>query len=200
MQCVARQRSVTQHSRRRARGSATIELLLAAMLVLLPTVFAVLELGQLAVARHLLDLATFEAARDAALRASASRVDSRGSVEPPRIESVLARGLVPLFGAGVPRREGSDLRALRAYARARIEIARPDLTAIERSIRVDGPRPLLDPVVVDLQVRYCRQLLFPLTDWAISASRAFGSLSMFDRACLARRRVPIESRAVVLVP
>lgn len=196
----------------RRRGAASVELLLAFVLVLLPLLGSVFELAQLGVARHLLQAATFDAARAAALAQADRDVLAR----------TLARGLVPLHGVGGGVAPGA------AFARALVEVRRPDLTRIEfRSPRraafddfavvtdgdrwlpnagadlVDGrgPRSGLrlaeanDLVVV---VRYCRRLVVPLLDRMIAAvAQPFVAASV--RACLAQGRVPIQVEAATVM-
>jgi hypothetical protein len=103
-------------------------------MVVLPMAFATLELAQLAVSRHALDFATFEAARNGAVhgaRESGMRL-------------ALARALVPLFvpvdpvaalaGRSVAGGTDPGLGA-QALARAMAEVLRPDLTRL----RIENP-------------------------------------------------------------
>jgi hypothetical protein len=117
-----------------ASGVALVEFLLAGMLVVLPMVFATLELAQLVVSRHALDFATFEAARSGAV----------DGAREPAMRRALARALVPLFvpvdavavlrGQDDARRADPGLGA-RALARAMGEVMRPDLTRL----RIENP-------------------------------------------------------------
>lgn len=134
---AAADRGAAARTRRphRERGAAMLEFLVAAVLVLLPLTFATLELAQLAVARHALDYASFEAARSGAVH-GADRAAMRRA---------LARALVPLFapvdplavlragaaagGAGVV--QGGEQAAVAAFVRAAAEVLRPDLMRLE---------------------------------------------------------------------
>jgi TadE-like protein len=213
-------------ARRRSRGVALAEFLIAGMLVLLPLTLAVLELAQLMVARNALTYATFEAARAGAVR-GASRGDMRAA---------LARGLIPLFAPfdpaallrGAPGAVGAGPgAAARALARATLEVQRPDLTRleIENPTRaavadfgtvVDGEvvipndnldlrnpygatsgQTLRDANVLAIRVRYCRPLVMPLISRVVPALLRWSLSGPFDQFCLARGRVPIDAAAVV---
>lgn len=202
---------------RREAGSASIEFVAAATLVLLPLAGAIFEGVQLAMTRQLLTVAAVEAARVGAV--------THGDLGAMRRR--LARGLVPLFGAPAP---GADHgAALRAYASARLEVERPDLTrfsidrpnaaafadfAVEagghRQIPNDGDSllaargaasglTLAQSNILAIRVRYCRRLVVPVLDEIITvALRSSGfSADPFDLLCLARGRVPIEVRATL---
>lgn len=201
----------------RQRGSATLEFVAAAVLVLLPLVGAIFEGAQLAISRQLLTVAAVEAARVGAVTHG-----DRGAMQ-----RRLARGLVPLFGAPAP---GTDEgTALRAYGQAWIEVQRPDLTQlrIERptaesfadfgiaagsdlQIPNDGDAllqtrgavsglTLAQSNILAIRIRYCRRLIVPGLDALITTALRGSRFSAdpFDRLCLARQRVPIEVRAAV---
>lgn len=198
------------HSLRR-RGAASVELLLAFVLVLLPLLGALFELAHLAIARQLLQAATFDAARAAAVAQGDRDVLLRA----------LARGLVPLHGISAGVAPGT------AFARALVELQRPDLTRLEfrsphRAAFDDfavatggdrwlpnagaelldgrGPRSGLrlaeanDLVVV---VSYCKRLVVPLLDRMIAAAQPV--VSPQARICLARGRVPIRVEATTVM-
>lgn len=201
----------------RQRGSATIEFVAAAMLVVLPLVGAIFEGAQLAISRQLLTVAAVEAARAGAV--------THGDLGTMRRR--LARGLVPLLGAPIPGTE--DRAALDAYARALLEVQRPDLTrfrvdrptaasfadfAVEangdRQIPNDGDAlmqgrgrasglTLAQSNILAIRVRYCRRLVVPVLDEMITAALLGSGFSAdpFDQVCLVQGRVPIEVRATV---
>lgn len=178
----------------RVRGATALEFLLAALLVVMPLSFAVLETAQLAVSRHILQQAVNEAARQAAV-SDLSDVALRRS---------LGLGLLPLFVpldpsapfAASPRTEASrtlEARAgLEGLARAYGESFRPDLSSVDLDALDDTGR------VWRLRVRYCRDLHFPLVREAIPEVLRWGTASPFEQACLARRRLPLEAWALVL--
>jgi len=201
----------------RERGSATIEFVAAAMLVLLPLVGAIFEGAQLAISRQLLTVAVVEAARAGAV--------THGDLG--TMQRRLARGLVPLFGAPVPGT--AEAAVLDAYARAWLEVQRPDLTrflvvrptaesfadfAVEangdRQIPTDGDSlmsgrgaasglTLAQSNILAIRVRYCRRLVVPVLDEMITAALLSSGFSTdpFDRVCLAQGRVPIDVRATM---
>src|SRR5262249_48077043 len=74
-------------NRRRHHGAASVEFYIVSLLVLLPLVMAILQLGMLFVAKNTLNHATFMAARAASMANG-----SRGVML-----NYLAKGLVPLY-------------------------------------------------------------------------------------------------------
>lgn len=178
----------------RVRGATAVEFLLAAVLVVIPMAFAVIEVAQLAVARHVLQHAVNDTARQAAVADSSDAALRRS----------LGLGLLPLFvplDARAPfvAMEGGDAEArssqsagLEGLARAYADSFRPDLTSVD-----------LEPLdargrVWRLRVRYCRELHLPLVRDLVPAILRLGTVSLFDQACLARHRVPLEAWSVVL--
>jgi uncharacterized membrane protein (UPF0127 family) len=193
---MARRLDLRTGTRLRARGATIVEFLLAAVLVVIPLTLVVLEVAQLANARHLLQHAVTEAARQATV-AEFSDLAIRRS---------LGYGLLPLFvplDARAAFGDAADLasrarvsadRGLEAWARAALESARPDLSEID-----------LEPLEAEgrawrLRVRYCREMYFPLARDVIAEIARLGTASLFDQACLARRRLPLEAWSVVLRP
>lgn len=178
----------------RMRGATAVEFLLAALLVVMPLTFLVLEMAQLAAARHLLRHAVGDAARQASV---AELSDSA-------LRRSLAYGLLPLFvpldaraaldgGADVPSEDRLSMeRGLAGLTRAYAESFRPDLAQVR-----------LEPLdtrgrVWRLRVRYCRELYLPLVRRSIPALLRLGTTSLFDQACFARERMPIESWSLIM--
>lgn len=178
----------------RSRGATAVEFLIAAVLVVIPLCFAVVEIAQLATARHVLQHSVNEAARQASV-ADGSDFALRRS---------LGLGMLPLFvplDARLPFDAHPDTAAadrssatvgLEGLARAYAETFRPDLTWVELEA--------LDPQarVHRLRVRYCREMHMPLVREAIAMLQRLGTASPFDQACLARERMPLEAWALVL--
>ena len=197
---------------RASRGAAAVELLLAFVLVLLPLLGAIFELAQLGVSRQLLQAAVFDAARAAAVEQGDRDVLVR----------TLARGLVPLHGAAAGVAPGI------AFARALVELRRPDLTRVEfRSpvraafddfaVAANGDRwlpnagaellpgrgarsglRLAEANDLVVVVSYCRRLVVPLLDRTIAAV-ARPWVSTRARHCLAQGRVPIVVEAATVM-
>lgn len=168
----------------RQRGSATLEFVLAAALVLLPLVTGILEFAQLATARQILEQATLDAARSAAINVmdAGGRPDSSAEVLAIRLS--LARGLLPLFGGR--SREASRL------AEITLETMRPD------RVQVSIERDLLDAVdiVVDrVEVTYCRELFFAPASYLLPELMRLWTVVPFDRLCLESGRVPLRVSA-----
>jgi uncharacterized membrane protein (UPF0127 family) len=178
----------------RIHGATALEFLLAAVLVVIPLCFAVLETAQLAVTRHVLQQAVNEAARQAAV----------SDLSDFALRRSLGLGLLPLFvpldprapfaasaRPGVPRTLEADA-GLEGLARAYGEAFRPDLSSVDLEALDDDGR------VWRLRVRYCRDLHFPLVREAIPEVLRWGTASPFEQACLARRRLPLEAWALLL--
>ena len=187
-------RGVRLRALERSRGATAVEFLIAAVLVVIPLCFAVVEIAQLATARHVLQHAVNEAARQASV-AGGSDFALRRS---------LGLGMLPLFApldASLPFGGRPDTAAadrwsatvgLEGLARAYAETFRPDLTEVELEA--------LDPHarVHRLRVRYCREMHMPLVREAIAMLQRLGADSPFDQVCLARERMPLEAWALVL--
>jgi hypothetical protein len=168
----------------RQRGSATLEFVLAAALVLLPLVTGILEFAQLATARQILEQATHEAARSAAINVMDAGGHPDSSAESLAIRLSLARGLLPLFGGR--SREPSRL------AEITLETIRPD------RVQVSIDRDLLDAVdvVVDrVEVTYCRELFFAPASYLLPELMRLWTVVPFDRVCLESGRVPLRVSA-----
>lgn len=198
------------------RGAATVEFYLLAVFALIPLSMAILELSSLSIARHALNHATFLAARAGAMHHGSTGVMRRQ----------LARGLAPLF-AGAPDDGALAAAGGEAFARALVEVARPDLTRIEilnptrasfadferlqegiRQIPNDNLRfrsqagarsgqTIQEANLLRIRVRWCRRLFFPLIDRMITATLRPLTADAFAQGCYARERVPIGSYALV---
>jgi len=197
------------------RGAATLESLLALVVVLLPLLGALFELTQLGIGRQLLQAAAFDAARAAAVAQGDRDV----------LRRVLARGLVTLHGTAPATPPAI------AFGRALVDTRRPDFTRIEilspsraafddHAVAVDGDRwlpnagseliagrgarsglSLAEANSLVVRVRYCQRLVVPLLDRMIAGVwQRFGSPEA--RACLQQRRVPVvvEARTVMQSP
>ena len=199
----------TRLQARRVRGATLIEFLIAAMLVFLPMVFLTLELARLVVSRHALQHAVNEAAREAGF----STTDGLG------LRRSIAYGLLPLFvpidpavAMDAPSRPAESVflapTGLTAIGRSYSEVFRADLVDI-RLESIDGtPRNIgFETIgwpdsggVWRLRVRHCRELVFPLARQLIPELVRWTTTSVFDQACLARDRLPLEVSALVLRP
>src|SRR5215510_1528023 len=101
----------------RHRGAASIEFYIVSLLVLLPLVMAILQLGMLFVAKNTLNHATFMAAR------AGSMANGSRSV----MLNYLAKGLVPLYArTSEPIDSGNVVQVIvPAFAQARLDVALP---------------------------------------------------------------------------
>jgi hypothetical protein len=199
------------------RGAAMLEFLLAGVLVLLPATFAILEFAQLTAARNALNFAAFEAARAGAVSGASVPV-MRGA-----LVRGLVPLFAPLQ---VGARNAAEGDASAAIARAWLEVNRPDLTrldienprqpavedfgVIEQGRRVipnDGiefrnpigassGQTLRDANVLAVRIRYCRPLVMPFVSRMIPALLRPTTTDLFELGCLARGRLPLESRAI----
>ncbi|MFM7626040.1 MAG: DUF192 domain-containing protein, partial [Gammaproteobacteria bacterium] len=180
----------------RSRGATVVEFLIAAVLVVIPLIFTVIEIAQLATARHVLQHAVNEAARQASV---ADRSDFA-------LRRSLGLGMLPLFvplDARLPFGESSAdpvaerssaTVGLEGLARAYADTFRPDLTAVDLGTLDAQGR------VQRLRVRYCREMHMPLVRDAIAMLLRLGTVSPFDQLCLTRERMPLDAWALVLRP
>lgn len=169
----------------RFSGAATVEFALAFSLVIWPIMAAIFELSQLAMARHALSFAVYEAAR----------AESRETGSDFEIRRRLAVGLLPLLG-GVTLSERTSVSDVAvAMTRALGETLRVDL--LEHSLESAGP---VGPygVVRRLRVTYCRELYFPPVKQFLPRVLKWLEDDPFDLACLLRERLPLRASAAVL--
>lgn len=146
----------------RQRGFATVEFAILAVAVLIPGLFAILELAQLTVARHTVNHATFMAARAGAVAGG----------ERQAMLTAFAIGMAPLY-AGAARGTSAAVR------RALVDANRPDRTELtaERFAPPEGGD------LLTVRARICRQLLFPLIDRALIAILRWRHLDPFSQGC-----------------
>ncbi len=180
---------VPRHRACRSAGAASVEFVVAA-LVVLPLALAIVEVAQMAVARHALNHGVFEAARAAALHDGSPQV----------LRRQLARAMMPLFAPADPAEDTpAEERGAKGAMIAAAEFLRPDLASVSLATAATVPASLESSPevrVLVVRVRYCRELLFP---WHSSFWPARASTSVFDLGCRARGRLPIESVAAVHV-
>jgi hypothetical protein len=211
-------RARTRARRTFATGASTVEFLLVAMLALIPLALGTMELALLVVAKHVVSHGTFLAARAGALhhgdRSTMQRYLAKG-LAPLYLRT------------GAAEAGDLAARAGAAYLRALGEVLRPDLTRVEilnptresfadferwqggvrqipndslRHRRESGARSgqtIQESNLLSLRVRYCRRLIFPFVDRAITATLSRLDFDPFAQSCYAQRRVPIEGRALV---
>jgi len=206
-------------NRRRQRGAASVEFYIVSLLVLLPLVMAILQLGMLFVAKNTLNHATFMAAR-----AGSMANGSRGVML-----NYLAKGLVPLYARTTdPIDSGNLVQVVApAFAQARLDVALPIRTRLEilnptrasfrdfevrqngvvqipndnlqfrRANGASSRQSIQEANLLKIRVDYCYQLIFPLIDDLIIGVLRFSDTSLFHQACYADNRVPISAWALV---
>lgn len=184
-------RNNNRATRTRLRGSATLEFVLAATLVLLPLVTGILEFAQLAVSRQILAQAVVDTARSTAIRTMDARAahrasavtdrDSASTSESLAIRMSLARGMLPLLGGG-------EL-AVDRLAEVTIEIMRPDRLqfSLERDVLETA-----DVSIDRLEVTYCRELFFAPASHFLPGLMRLWTTVPFDLICLETGRVPLR--------
>lgn len=171
-------------TQRRQCGSATVEFVLTATLVLLPLVTGILEFSQLAVARQILGQAALDASRSSAINIMDAGGATDTSAEALSIRLSLARGLLPLLG-------GPDLQADR-LASIVLETMRPD------RLRVSVERDIVeaaDVVIDQIEVTYCRELFFAPASYLLPELMGMWTRDPFERLCLESGRVPLSVSA-----
>ena len=217
---------LNRNRRGAGQGASTIEFMVAFVLVMLPLVLGTLELGQLAVARLALNYASFEAGRAGALTGG-DRGAMREALARGMLPVLATFDHAAVARQGAADADPSSAIVARGLTRARLEMSRPDLVqwvvenppqesfedfAVLRDgvevipnedlDRSDVPGPasgqtLADANVLAIRVRYCRELFMPFVGQWLAEALDHEGRSLFDRGCLARRRVPIEARAVL---
>lgn len=179
-------------------GVTSIEFLIGVMLIVLPLVAAIFELTQLTVSRYALGYAVSQAARSA----------SMGETDALALRQSIA---VHLLSLQLRQRESSLLPSAEAVA-ILAENARPDLLWISLEAwpaeqrqpqqgRLEQDQAGVSTLVRQrLQVKYCRELFFWPVKQALPALLRFGTIDLFDQACLLRERLPLRAWAPVLRP
>jgi hypothetical protein len=201
-----------------ARGAALVEFYIVALFALLPFCMAILQTAVLLTAKNVLNHATFSAARAGAFEQASRPVMlaalARGLM-PLHVRS--AEEITPDNLMGV---------ATAAYARAyadtllfaRLQIVNPSPEAFEDfaervagvpTIRNDsleyrdtskGSRSrvsIQEANILDIRVRYCQPLIFPLIDRLLLATLRRIDADAANQICYAAGRVPISARGVV---
>jgi TadE-like protein len=209
-----------QHGQlRRQRGAASVEFYIVALLVLLPLVMAILQLGMLYVAKNTLNHATFMAAR------AGSMANGSRSV----MLQHLAKGLVPLYArTSEPVDSSNAVRIiLPAFAQARLDVSLPTRTRLEilnptrasfrdfevrqngvlqipndslqfrRANGASSRQTIQEANLLKIRVDYCYPLIFPVIDAALISLLRLGDTSLFHQVCYADNRVPISAWALV---
>lgn len=204
-------------ARRPARGAATVEFTIVALVAVIPMVLGTLQLGLLYVTKHTVQHATYLAAR-------------AGAVDHARRETLrryFAKGLVPLYARTAQDLDerSSAAAVARAYAEARLDASRPDRVRItllnptvasfddfERVVNgvreipnrfrrdvvgVRSRQTLADANVLALRVDYCAPLVVPFVDRLLTSTLRSLDPEPFRQACYAQRRLPVAGRAIV---
>lgn len=173
--------------RGRERGAASLEFSISVVLVLLPLIAAILELSQIAMARHALSFAVYDAARAA----------SRDQAGEENIRLRLATGLAPLLGGISVTEQTSVLEVSTAIARAFADTIRPD--RLTYSLDTEGVL-LTRESVRRLRVTYCRELFFVPVKQFLPRVLLWGETNAFDFACLMQGRLPLKASAAIYIP
>jgi hypothetical protein len=201
-----------------ARGAALVEFYIVALFALLPFCMAILQTAVLLSAKNILNHATFAAARAGALeqgsRTAMLNALARGLM-PLHVRSAeeLHAGNVVEIATEAYARSYADTLAF-----ARLRVLNPPPAAFEdfgtgptgaRTIRNDslefrsiakGARSGLsiqEANVLDIRVRYCQPLIFPLIDRLLVATLRRVDLAPDHQLCYALRRVPLAARGIV---
>jgi hypothetical protein len=203
----------------RQRGAASVEFYIISLLVMLPLVMGILQLGMLYVAKNTLNHATFMAARAGSMANGSRNV----------MLQHLAKGLVPLYArTSEPISSANAVQIVTpAFARARLDVSLPTRTRIEIlnptrasfrdfEVRQNGVlqipndnlqfrranggasrQTIQEANLLKIRVDYCYQMIFPLIDDAIVGLLRLGDTDVFHQACYADNRIPISAWALV---
>lgn len=213
--------------RRREGGQGTIEFQLVALLVMIPLLMGVLQLGLLIMAKNTLNVATLGAAR-----AGAASGGSRAAMQ-----DALALGLAPLHAGQAKQLTGTGMGDIDAgnYVPvmgaalaaskvsnalwSRITVLNPTSTAFDDfGVKRDGDvvipvtnvydndavgstsgQTRADALLLKIEVRYCHKLDIPIIDKMIFEfmSNPLMGTPAADLICYAAGRSPMVSQAVV---
>lgn len=201
-----------------APGAALVEFYVVALFALLPFSMAILQTAVLLTARNVLNYATHAAVRAGALEQASVPVMMAALAR--GLLPLFVRNAEELTPANVVALAG-DAYA-RAYADtllfARLQIINPAGEAFDdfaetgtggESIRNDslehrstgrGARSGLsiqEANVLDIRVRYCQPLIFPVIDRLLLAALRSLDSNPDHHICYAARRVPITSRGIM---
>lgn len=163
-------------------------------LVFLPLFMAVFEFAQLATTRHALAYAVFEAGR--VVEAADGQPDEQ------QIRASIGRALLPLYAvakssSGASVGDGEDYAGLsRALAESIwVSSQAEQLQIVIRGVEIAGLEQRL--TVTELQVRLCRELLFPPIKQLLPQLLRLRHGSFFDNECYRRSGVPIAASTLV---
>lgn len=194
-------------TRRSHTGATTVEFAIAAFLVVLPLIFATVELALLLVSRHQLTFATFMSARAGATSAADDDVMKRE----------LIHHLAPLYARhGVARASTEAFLDLARPGRLHLRVLSPNaqtfwawgtpesghreipnlITARDVHTTRRGIS-LVEANELRVESAMCKQLLFPLTRSAFLAFARASAANSFAASCLAASQLPIVSSAAV---
>lgn len=201
-----------------ARGAALVEFYIVALFALLPFCMAILQTAVLLSAKNILNHATFAAARAGALEQGSSTTMrnalARGLMPlHARSADELHAGNILDIATEAYTRSYADTLAF-----ASLRVLNPPAAAFDdfgegaagaRTIRNDslefrssakGARSGLsiqEANVLDIQVRYCQPLIFPLIDRLLVATLRRMDTAPDHQLCYALRRVPLAARGIV---
>ncbi len=193
-----------------ARGATLIEFALTLVLAVLPMVLGIVQVAALLVAKNTLNLATFLAARQGAVRGA----------DPGAMQRELARALVPLYVRasrnGVVQADAvavaygaalADVESLDAFV-----VLNPTRAELDRFGLVRGGRRVIpnDSIefrppavqaanVLTIQVTHCQPLVVPLAGPAVAAAMAWLDSDPRHQRCLEAGRAPIVARASLVM-
>jgi hypothetical protein len=201
------------------RGATLIEFHLVMLLAAIPLVMAILELGNLFMARHALDYATFDAARAGAVAqgrrsqmllqlaaalaplhaplSRSTRSENAAELIVAARAAALREALNPIYMSLVVENPGTadfDRVGIRSTTGGRA-IPNDNLEHRVRATSANGGPALARANMLQIRVTWCRRLYFPLVDRVIIA--AMRAIAPQHALCYAANRVPITSRAAV---
>jgi Flp pilus assembly protein TadG len=202
---------------RRARGAATVEFHIVALLAVLPLCLGIVQMALLMVENHHIDHAAFMAARQGAV--------TQG--DPGAMRRAFASAVTPLLvsAASPVNRSNVVARVAEAYARAaadvalhaRLRVVSPSADAqADFAITREGRRVIPNDALayrsmsagsrsgqsiqeanlLRLEVRYCRPLVVPLVSTLLLATLRSVDTDAWNQRCYAAGRVPIRSEGI----
>ncbi len=165
----------------RQTGATMIEFTIVFVLVLLPALMSVFEFAQLSVARSNLRYAVFDTVRMAEAQSESETLDNAA------LRWRLSRALLPTLA----KEATTDAAALSSAAAlaTRVDLLNVNYNRISEAASFE---------TWELEVRWCRELLFAPIKYLLPSLLRLSSSSVFDQACYTRQSLPLAAKAYVL--
>ena len=172
----------------RQRAAALVEFQIVLLLGLLPLVLGILQLALLLMAKHLVNYATFQAARSGAVAAA----------NPDVMRRALAVGLMPLHVVSSKPVSADNITSVALAADLRSSVA-TTLYARLTILKPGAPsqQTLQQANVLQIRVSYCQELVVPLINQMLPRLLQWLDDDAWHQACYLMGRVPLVAEAAI---